>query len=108
MPTTASWISKRPNYCGGDACIRDTRITVWGIIAYRRLGMSDARILEAIQGLTPADLEAAWAFAAAHAEEIDRDIREDEEGEELVGRTAGGKLPSPGAAWDRRSVPGHI
>ncbi|HKI32852.1 MAG TPA: DUF433 domain-containing protein [Gemmataceae bacterium] len=82
MAVTASWISKRPNFCGGDACIRDSRITVWGLVAYRRLGMSEADILEAVQGLTPADLEAAWEYAAANAEEIDRDIRENEEGEE--------------------------
>jgi uncharacterized protein (DUF433 family) len=82
MTATASWISKKPDRCGGDACVRDTRITVWGLAAYRRLGMSDAEILRAIQGLTPADLEAAWEYAAANAEEIDRDIRENEEGEE--------------------------
>ncbi len=82
MTVTASWISKRPNYCGGDACIRDTRITVWGLVGYRRLGMSDAEILQAVQGLTPADLEAAWGYAGANAEEIDRAIRENEEGEE--------------------------
>jgi uncharacterized protein (DUF433 family) len=44
--------------------------------------MSDAGILESIQGLTPADLEAAWDYAASHAEEIDQSIRENEEGEE--------------------------
>jgi uncharacterized protein (DUF433 family) len=79
---TASWVSKRPDYCGGHACIRDTRITVWGIVNYRRLGASDADILRFIQGLTPADLEAAWEYAAAHSEEIDQAIRENEEGEE--------------------------
>jgi uncharacterized protein (DUF433 family) len=61
MPTTASWISKQPDRCGGDACVRDSRITVWGLLSYRRLGMSDAEILRAVQGLTPADLEAAWS-----------------------------------------------
>ncbi len=82
MTVTASWISKKPDRCGGDACVRDTRITVWGLVAYRRLGLSDAEILRAVQGLTPADLEAAWEYAAANAEEIDRAIRENEEGEE--------------------------
>jgi uncharacterized protein (DUF433 family) len=82
MATTASWISKRPDRCGGDACVRDTRITVWGIAAYWRLGMSDARILEAIVGLTPADLEAAREYVAANPDEIDQDIRENEAGEE--------------------------
>jgi uncharacterized protein (DUF433 family) len=82
MTMTASWISKKPDRCGGDACIRDSRITVWGLAAYRRLGMSDDQILQAVQGLTPADLEAAWEYVAANPEEIDRAIRENEEGEE--------------------------
>lgn len=80
MPITASHITKTPEVCGGRACIAGHRITVWGIVAYRRLGMSDGRILEAIQGLTPADLDAAFDYAAAHPDEIDRDIRENEEG----------------------------
>jgi uncharacterized protein (DUF433 family) len=82
MTTTASWVSKKPDRCGGDACVRDTRITVWGLVAYRRLGLSDAEILGAVQGLTATDLEAAWEYAAANPEEIDGAIRENEEGEE--------------------------
>ena len=82
MPVTTSWISKKADRCGGDACVRDTRITVWGLVAYRRLGMSDAEIVRAVQGLTPADLDAAWEYAAAHAAEIDEAIAVNEEGEE--------------------------
>jgi uncharacterized protein (DUF433 family) len=82
MATTASWISKRPDRCGGDACIRDHRIPVWVLVNYRRLGASDAEILRAYPSLTPADLEAAWEYAAANAEEIDTAIRENEAGEE--------------------------
>jgi uncharacterized protein (DUF433 family) len=82
MTPTTSWISKKADRCGGDACVRDSRITVWGLEAYRRLGLSDEKILEAVQGLTPADLAAAWDYVASHPEEIDRSIRENEEGEE--------------------------
>jgi uncharacterized protein (DUF433 family) len=82
MATTASWISKRPNVCGGNACIRDHRIPVWGLVAYRRLGTPDAEILRAYPSLTQADLEVAWEYAAAHLEEIDTAIRENEAGEE--------------------------
>lgn len=82
MTTPASWISKRPNFQGGDACIRDSRIPVWCIVNYRRLGATDEVILQAYPTLTPADLEAAFSYAAAHAEEIDTAIRENEEGEE--------------------------
>src|SRR5271155_1314858 len=82
MTTTVSWISKKPDRCGRDACIRETRIPVWVLVNYRRLGASDADILRAYPGLTPADLEAARDYAAANHEEIDIAIRENEEGEE--------------------------
>lgn len=74
-------ITKTPGVCGGRACIRGTRITVWGLVAYRKLGASDADILRAVQGLTLADLQAGLEYADANREEIDRDIRENEEGE---------------------------
>jgi uncharacterized protein (DUF433 family) len=82
MIASKSWVSKNEDRCGGDACIRDTRITVWGLVASRRLGMSDTEILAATQGLTPGDLEAAWAYAAKNEQEIDEAIRANEEGEE--------------------------
>jgi hypothetical protein len=44
--------------------------------------MSDTEIMRAVQGLTRADLDAAWDYAVAHAEEIDEAIRANEEGED--------------------------
>ena len=82
MTPTASWVSKTPDRQGGDACVQDTRIPVWVLANYRRLGLSDSDILRSYPALTPADLEAAWTYAAANAAEIDRAIRENEEGEE--------------------------
>jgi uncharacterized protein (DUF433 family) len=82
MTATASWISQRPDRCGGDACIRETRIPVWALVNYRRLGAADADILRSYPSLNSADLEAAWEYAAAHAAEIDRAIRENEAGDE--------------------------
>jgi uncharacterized protein (DUF433 family) len=81
MTATASWVSRDPDRQGGDACVRDTRIPIWVLAGYRRLGMSDEEILRAYPSLTAADLEAAWAYATAHGEEIDRALRENEEGE---------------------------
>lgn len=75
----ASWISKTPGVCGGDACIRETRHTVWGLVEWRRLGLSDAEILERHPDLALADLEAAWAYYGKHREEIERAIRENDE-----------------------------
>jgi uncharacterized protein (DUF433 family) len=74
-----SWVQKTPNVCGGDACIRNTRITVHGLVNYRQLGLADQRILELIQGLTQDDLIAAWDYYASHAAEIEEAIRLNEE-----------------------------
>lgn len=74
-----SWVQKTPNVCGGDACIRNTRITVHGLVHYRQLGFSDQRLLEIIQGLTQDDLAAAWDYYTCHSEEIEEAIRLNEE-----------------------------
>jgi uncharacterized protein (DUF433 family) len=77
--TKKSWVQKTPNVCGGDPCIRNTRITVHGLVHYRQLGLSDQRLLEVIQGLTQDDLAAAWDYYAGHAAEIEEAIRLNEE-----------------------------
>lgn len=65
--------------CGGDACVRNTRITVHGLAHYRQLGFSDQRLLGVIQGPTQDDLAAAREYCAAHPTEIDDAIRLNEE-----------------------------
>lgn len=79
VPPEKSWIEKTPDVCGGDACIRRTRITVWGVVEWRKLGLSDAAIMQHIEGVTQADLDAAWEYYAHNRDEIDRAIRENEE-----------------------------
>jgi uncharacterized protein (DUF433 family) len=73
-----SWIQKTPSVCGGRACIRNARISVWGLVNSRRLGATDEQILKNVVGLTPEDLLTAWDYYRAHPEEIDEDIRENE------------------------------
>lgn len=75
IATQRSWITKLPDRVGGDACVRDTRITVWGLVEWRQRGLSDEQILQAVQGLTPADLDAAWDYYATQKEEVDQAIR---------------------------------
>ena len=72
-------IQKTPGVVGGDACIGRTRIPVWSLAIDRRIGMSDARILEAFPQLTAADLVNAWAYADAYPDEIEQAIRENDE-----------------------------
>ena len=73
-----SWVQKTPGVCGGRACVRNTRITVWGLVNARQLGAKDDQLLDDIVGLTPDDLRAAWEYYQQHPGEIDEDIRENE------------------------------
>jgi uncharacterized protein (DUF433 family) len=80
MTTATSWITKTPGVCGGDACIRTTRHTVAGLVEWKRLGVSDERLLTMLDSpLTQADLDTAWAYAAEHPDEIEQAIRENAE-----------------------------
>jgi uncharacterized protein (DUF433 family) len=73
-----SGISKTPGIVGGDACITGTRIPVWDLVEYRRLGASDLKILEAYPHLTAIDLQNAWACAAAFPDEVNAAIAANE------------------------------
>jgi uncharacterized protein (DUF433 family) len=72
-------IEKTPDVAGGAACIAHTRIPVWVLEGYRRLGWSEAKLLENYPTLRAADLVNAWAYADAHPEEIEQTIRANEE-----------------------------
>jgi uncharacterized protein (DUF433 family) len=72
-------IVKTSDVCGGDARIKGTRISIWGLEEWRRLGWTDSRILDAYPQLKPEDLAAAWVYAEQHPEEIEGAIRENQE-----------------------------
>lgn len=63
-------VYKDPRVSGGDACVGNTRIPVWTLVAYRDLGRQDQDLLRDFPSLSAADLEAAWAYARQHPEEI--------------------------------------
>ena len=79
LRTQKSWIEKTPGVCGGSACIRTTRISVWLLVAWRQEGLTDARILVHHPELSEDDLEAAWAYYEKNAAEIDADIQRNED-----------------------------
>jgi uncharacterized protein (DUF433 family) len=72
-------IEKTAGVSGGEACVVRTRIPVWVLENYRRLGWTEVAILENFPSLRAADLVNAWAYADAHKEEMDKAIRENEE-----------------------------
>jgi uncharacterized protein (DUF433 family) len=71
-------IDIRPDVAGGEACIVRTRIPVWVLVQARHLGMSEGELLRAYPSLRAEDLVNAWAYHRAHADEIERQIRENE------------------------------
>jgi uncharacterized protein (DUF433 family) len=57
-------IERTPGVCGGSARIRKFRIPVWLLEQMRRLGVTEADMLDAYPSLTAEDLVNAWACSA--------------------------------------------
>jgi uncharacterized protein (DUF433 family) len=71
-------IESTPDVCGGAPCIVRTRIPVWVLEQYRRLGASEADLLRSYPTLRAEDLVNAWAYVRSHRDEIEQQIRENE------------------------------
>jgi uncharacterized protein (DUF433 family) len=71
-------IDSRPGVSGGEPCIVRTRIPVWVLEQARRLGTSEAALLEAYPTLRAEDLANAWAYVRSHGSEIEEQIRVNE------------------------------
>ena len=67
-----------PGVCGGEPCIVRSRLPVWLLEQARRLGTSEAEMLQAYPTLHAQDLANAWGCVRAHPEEIERQIQENE------------------------------
>ena len=78
-------IVRNPEIMGGEPVLEGTRVPVSAIVLAYRLEPSFERLAEAYPMLEPAALEDALAFYRANRREIDRYIREYEEGDEADG-----------------------
>ena len=72
-------VDARPDTCGGEPRTVRTRIPVWLLVQARRLGASEADLLRSYPMLRAEDLATAWAYYRTHREEIELQIRENEE-----------------------------
>ncbi|MCX6048358.1 MAG: DUF433 domain-containing protein [Chloroflexi bacterium] len=79
--TQPNWpgIEKTTNSSGSEAYIANTRIPVWTLESYRRLGWTEAQLLVTFPTLQAVDLVNAWAYVAAHRDEIEEALRAQEE-----------------------------
>ena len=64
---------------GGTPCILRTRIPVWVLVQGRKLGASEAELLNNYPNLRAEDLVNAWGYYRLHRHEIDQEIAENEE-----------------------------
>lgn len=74
MNTTGSRIETKPDVCGGEACIRGTRIMVWLLVYLQRRGQSEAQLRASYPDLSADDFVAAWNYYRTQPDEIERDI----------------------------------
>ncbi len=72
-------VENRSGVCGGEPCIVRTRIPVWLLEQGRRLGTSEADLLRCYPSLRAEDLANAWSYVRSHREEIEQQIKENED-----------------------------
>jgi uncharacterized protein (DUF433 family) len=71
-------IENREGVSGGVACIVRTRIPIWVLEQARRLGTTEAQLLQSFPALRAEDLSNAWHYVRNHRTEIDAQIQENE------------------------------
>lgn len=73
-------ITKTTAVCGGKACVAGTRVRVMDVVIWHeRLGWSADEIVSQIPSLTLSDVYAALTYYFDHREEIEEDIRLNDE-----------------------------
>lgn len=64
MATVNTRITIEPGKRGGKPCIRGLRITVWDVLGWLGVGMTEEQILEEHPDLEKADFRSVYQFAA--------------------------------------------
>lgn len=72
------YISTKRGICGGRSVIEGTRIPVWSIIKWYKLGMSFEEIMREFTNLHPAQIHDAFSYYYDNQEEIEKDITDNE------------------------------
>lgn len=67
-----------PGVVGGSARIDGSRIPVWILVNFRKIGVEDTELLEDYPTLSRGDLRNVWAYYEQHQAEIDDDIYQNE------------------------------
>ena len=71
-------IHKTPGVCGGAACIEGSRIPIWVLVQYHKLGIDEKELLSAFPTLEERDLKNALNYYRYNQTEIDQQIADNE------------------------------
>lgn len=72
------YITHIKGVCGGKSIIEGTRIPIWSIIKWYRLGMSVEDICREFSQLTPSQVHDAFSYYYDNQVEIEEDIEKNE------------------------------
>ncbi len=71
-------VFRQKGICGGRDIIAGTRIPVWSIIKWYKLGLSVEEVMREFPQLTPSQVHDAFSYYYDNPEEIEKDIMENE------------------------------
>ena len=72
------YVSNKKGVCGGRSIIAGTRIPVWSITKWYKLGLSLEDIIREFPQLTPSQIHDAFSYYYDNQEEIEKDIADNE------------------------------
>jgi len=77
-PKAHPHVSKQRGTCGGRSVIWGTRLPVWSIIKWYKLGLSVEDVIREFPQLAPSQVHDAFSYYYDNPEEIEKDIMENE------------------------------
>lgn len=72
------YVRRQKGICGGRSIIAGTRIPIWSLIKWYKLGISVEDLMREFPHLTPAQVHDAFSYYYDNSPEIEQDILENE------------------------------
>ena len=80
---THPYVSRQKDVCGGRSVVAGTRIPVWSLIKWYKLGMTVEDVMREFPQLKPAQVHDAFSYYYDNIDELEADIAENENEEYL-------------------------
>jgi type III restriction enzyme len=71
-------VFRQKGVCGGRDTVAGTRIPIWSIIKWYKLGLTVEEVMREFPQLTPSQVHDAFSYYYDNPEEIEKDIQENE------------------------------